>query len=401
MCETFKKDTSMHLDSAEAGEGVNRSSTRSFGCLVGLGVVQCTVILSILGAFNPAKTDQMLFADNSTYSRERFQRPTTTQSNFSNDIDTLYSGVEPTQQQDYQLTHLHADPVMAPIQQAGKMYSICRQDRSGSAIMDMLNAQAHALWHNVTYAGACCLKSAFPRKETVHLIQQLNLEKMLPFGCPDGIGPHLNLSPINGTGLSPLILNAEVYSKGYPHHFTAAWRETIHQVALDQANLVTLRPDRPFEIAVHVRRGDVSPCKHKHRYLPNAYYLALIDQYTPTKSERKNRPVRVTIFSESDSFEPFDAFWARNFTVELDTEDLATVWKAMAAADVVILPRSLFSFVPAIVNPNTVVMTPLLGLEGLAGWTEVDSAFIKANDILIDQMARDACDVEAEKKFKV
>ena len=35
-----------------------------------------------------------------------------------------------------------------------------------------------------------------------------------------------------------------------------------------------------YEIAVHLRRGDVSPCTHARRYLPNSHYLALIDQYT-------------------------------------------------------------------------------------------------------------------------
>ena len=99
----------------------------------------------------------------------------------------------------------------------------------------------------------------------------------------------------------------------------------------------------------------------------------------------------MTIYSESQSFESFDEFRARNYTVELDTKDLAVVWKALATADVAILSRSFFSFVPATVNPNTVVATPFFGFVPLDGWKEASDELIKSSDKLTEQISRERC----------
>ena len=287
------------------------------------------------------------------------------------------------------------DPLLEPVLRAGKLYSIGRKDRSGSVISDMLYAHAFAFAHNVTYAGACFTVKGLPKKDTRHLLQELHWNSILPFACPPGVDSSLNLFKPNATELSPLMLNDDVYRFNMrENYFTPAWRASIQKIVMTEHSAVhsaERRNDKSYEIAVHVRRGDVSPCTYVRRYLHNEHYLKLIDQFTPTPEERENRPVHVTIYSESDSFESFDVFQQRGYTLELDTKDLAVVWKALATADLVILSRSYFSFVPAAVNPNTVVATDFFEFQPLPGWQRVDQALVKETDREIQKMKERRC----------
>lgn len=285
------------------------------------------------------------------------------------------------------------DLLLGPIFRAGKMYSIGRKDRSGSVLADMLYAHAFAFAHNITYAGACFTVKGLPKDDTLHLLQELQWNKILPFACPPGVDSSLNIFKPNATALSPLILNDDLYRWNVKaDYFTLKWRQSI-QNSIWQTSESTIdeQGSPPYEIVVHVRRGDVSPCQNKRRYLTNNHYLQLIDQYTPSREERNHRPLHVTIFTESDSFEDMTVFRERNYSVELDTEDLAVIWKAFLSADVLILSRSYFSFVPAAVNPNIVVATEFFGFEPLPGWKKADSNLVKQTDQEIRHMAKKYC----------
>jgi len=299
-------------------------------------------------------------------------------------------------------TPVDDDNVMTPALKAGKMYSLGRLDRSGSVISDMLYAHAFAFFHNITYAGACHTVRGLPKKDTVHLLEDLHWTHILPFACPPGVDQnHAKVWHPNATELSPLILSDDVYRQKIDRtYFTATWREHIHKLMSQHVDEETHdhSRDRPYEIAVHVRRGDVSPCKNIRRYLTNTHYLQLIDQFTPPAVERDNRPVHVTVYSESDSFEPFDVFRERNYTVELDTNDLAVIWRSLLTADLAILSRSFFSFVPAALCRGTVVATQFSGFEPLEGWIEADEALVKATDREIRRLAKLKCYVTTEKR---
>jgi hypothetical protein len=292
------------------------------------------------------------------------------------------------------------ESAMVPILKAGKMYSLGRLDRSGSVISDMLYAHAYAFAHNVTYAGACHTVKGLPKKDTLHLLQELQWTNILPFDCPEGVSQGQHVWHPNVADLSPLILPDDVYRNKIDHsYFTATWRDHVHTLMNKQEDHET-QGNRipPYEIVVHVRRGDVSPCNNKRRYLTNQHYIQLIDQYTPSAADRDNRPVHVTVYSESDSFEPFDVFRERNYTVELDTEDLAVIWKALVTADLAILSRSFFSFVPAAVCSGKVVATQFFGFEPLEGWIEADNDLVKATDAEIRRMAKLQCDARTTTK---
>jgi hypothetical protein len=354
-------------------------------------------------------------------------------------------------------------------------YSFCRQDRSGSVITDMLYAHSYAYIHNLTYGGACCLNKAYPRIETIDLIQRLSLTTILPFQCPSNknIGSHLQI-PIQQvefhnitittydesrnktkhitlqtiSKLSSQIYHRDIYSNDeiVTNHFSISYRMYLQQLIQSEKkmsailhessqnsniieqnsnkkkrdhdnsnnttilhqNLSNTNSKLNYEIVVHIRRGDIKPCFLKQRYLPNIHYLMLIKEakqmiYDQRKKyigndQGNNEPVlepniHVTIYSERDSYESFDIFYQHNYTVELDTDDLMTIWDDISNADVAILSRSFFSFVPALLQQNPkqqiVVTPPFFGFRAVEGWYSVNTDFMEYSDSVTRIMATD------------
>jgi hypothetical protein len=110
----------------------------------------------------------------------------------------------------------------------------------------------------------------------------------------------------------------------------------------------------------------------------------------------------VTIFSESESYEPFTVFEERNYSVQLDT-DLSIVWKSLMTADVAILSRSSFSFAPALLNPNTVVYSPFWHQPvARPGWEVVNETVMNESRREMESMVEDSCNkLTRWKKVKV
>lgn len=289
------------------------------------------------------------------------------------------------------------DDPLAPIRRQKILYSIGRNDRSGSAITDMLYAHAFAYHLNVTYGGACWTRKGYPKADTRHLLQQLQWEELLPAACPPGAKTPDHLRPM-ASEVSELAVEASLY-RDLPLnqlHFTPAWRREIAKYSQESSTITS--KNKKYEIAVHVRRGDVTPCRYKRRYLPNSHYLKLIEQHAP-----KDIPYHVTIYSESDTYESFTVFTERGYDLELDTKDLAVVWRALSTADMVILSRSFFSFVPAAINPNTVIATPFFGFEPLEHWIQADEQIVRESDVEIRQMFDDTCNktaIELERRLQ-
>jgi hypothetical protein len=256
-------------------------------------------------------------------------------------------------------------------------YSELRGDRSGSVLTDMLYAHAYAYHHNMRYGGACPGKFE-PKKDTEELIEAMGWTDVFHIACP-----------INN---SVPVFKDDVYRRTH-EYITPEWREQIQ--AMSPAIIATENEDGPFQIAVHVRRGDITPCHQLLRYLPNSHYMTLIERYLP----EDGRPAEVTIYSESDhldknrgfpAVENFDVFREAGYIVKLDT-DLPELWKALTTADVLIMSRSYFSFVPAIVNPNTIVMTEWFGFDPIPGWEQADAELVKKSDDERKWLGRNGC----------
>jgi hypothetical protein len=252
-----------------------------------------------------------------------------------------------------------------------KYYSVARVDGSGCAIHDMLLAQAYSFREGGVYGGACLrLLPFYPWHATVKLLQETGLDTVLKFACP---------SRFDRTAI---ILPARTYRTLDSELFTKEWRSNF----LKHYDVVEKGDNIMFHIVVHVRRGDVEPCNHPKRYLPNTHYLNLIQQFLPPSQKAV-----VTIYSQSKSYESFDVFRAQNYTVNLDSP-LSQVWKDIMSADIVILSQSTFSYVPSVFNTKTVVYTPF-EFKPVAGWTVVDKDMLQAAVTESLSLKTEACKV--------
>jgi len=267
------------------------------------------------------------------------------------------------------------------------IYSVARTDRSGAAVADMMLAHAYAHSKNASYGGACSIDPLEYRNNTELLIHAAGLEDVLFYACPK-------------PGDNVPILNRTVYATKNTRMFTPDYLEFLR-------SKVRYPETSGGSVVVHVRRGDVSPCgRYANRYLPNSHYLDILNEYVVPAT--KNRSLPVTVFSESDAFESFHDLehcykgaedGDRHYdkcAVRLDT-DLAEAWRAMMTAEYVVLSKSSFSFVPAMLNRQaTVIYTPFMQKK-LPSWITVKDSILKKSRNRVFKMIEDKC-TDDEKK---
>ena len=275
-----------------------------------------------------------------------------------------------------------------------------------------------------------------------------HLDRVLGFACPkfeiDMEAFARRDKNIVGGGFQPIggIVPSGVYNctKPYFSHdglFTPDWLEYIHSSILgtpEERQLLREEANNGvYNIALHVRRGDIEPCnvktnKYSKRYLPNSHYIRVLNELVFTKetmeealeaSGRSKLILNMTIFSESDSFESFDIFQQSSnipnlfpicqdtdtyeciLTVALDS-DVPSIWYTLAIqADVIVLSRSTFSLVPAILNvkgtlsnyPAKVIYTRF-EYPPLPGWIvlETNETFLQQTERENEELRRTQCD---------
>lgn len=262
------------------------------------------------------------------------------------------------------------DPHMLPsevvVVKTRVLYTQCRGDRSGSVIHDMLYAHAYIFALNDTdrhtntiYGGAC---SDRVNSKTQILLEKIGLSEELPL-----------VSKIASSCNESNIMQASLYRNDKVFH-NPRWFSSIHSTV--QGNIQVREKIHEHVTAVHMRRGDVKPCIKGggfYRYCPNQHYLEIMAKYVPKESHS-----HIQIYSETESYENFTDF-AECCSMELD-KDLGETWLGMMMADLLILSRSSFSYVPALlnVNPNVqVIYTPFWHTSpNITNWITVDSGIL-------------------------
>lgn len=268
-------------------------------------------------------------------------------------------------------------------------YSHTRGDRAGSALLDMIMAHAYAFHQNAHYGGACGTVDYPTLPHQRLLLQTLGLTHVLPFACP----------PEKGDNHSYRILEFAEYEQQSKNTFTPAWLQFIRkQRTITPKDSSTANDKDVIHIAVHVRRGDVTFCSPKvKRYLPNRYYLDLIEQYAPNTT---TLPVHVTVYSNAENpnahnahepRESWTGFTDKGYQVVLGSP-LDEVWLAMVSADVLIMSKSGFSHVPAIFNDHgQVIYTPYWS-EPVPGWIVVPKKKVQKAQLEIRKLQKQYCD---------
>mmetsp|Transcript_14073 Transcript_14073/g.23348 ORF Transcript_14073/g.23348 Transcript_14073/m.23348 type:complete len:394 (+) Transcript_14073:49-1230(+) len=209
-----------------------------------------------------------------------------------------------------------------------RFFVLARPDRSGAAILDYLKGLSMALEFGLEFGGVCGETHMVDTHKD--MIEALGLDTLIKFrSCPN-----------NRTTDFLTNTRHKIYNRGIAGSFSSPEvlnyiRSVSHARRKPKANT----SGRP-QVGVHIRRGDVNPCGYYVRYLPNEFYLKLVEMYAPPNAH-------VTIFSEQESHENWTDF--ANFTLSLEG-NITDVWRSMLESDVFILSRSSFSVVPAIVS---------------------------------------------------
>lgn len=262
----------------------------------------------------------------------------------------------------------------AEINSNSMVFSEARTDRSGASMADMLIAHAYAYANGLEYGGACSTDHLPHQQSTQDLINTVGLQNILRFACPrDGVS-------------TESMLERSVYAKDGTAWFSPSYLNFLRaRVKYPPQQL----DDKVDHVVVHIRRGDVSPCSYyANRYLPNSHFLAILKKYVPPG-------LPVTIFSESTSFESWDDF--SNYSVRLDT-DLREAWMAMLTAKFIVLSKSSFSMLPAILNNRnaTVIYTPFMHHK-LESWTTVSQKIMEKTKSRLKELINKRCS-EKDKK---
>jgi hypothetical protein len=259
------------------------------------------------------------------------------------------------------------------------LYSVARTDRAGATIRDMVLALAYGYAHNRTYGGACYvqpMRDAERRQaDKEALIRAIGLQDVLTFACPDSFD-------------EPLLQQDDFFKyrfKLMSPRFLRWLRSKVKFPPPSSSGTEGGGGGKPHAV-VHVRRGDVDPCREwAKRYLPNSYYQEVIRKYVPADAS-------VTIYSESFSFEPWDEFnKTKRYTLQLDT-DLADVWRAIMSAQYVVLSLSSFAYIPAVLNAKaTVLFSPTWQMVPMSHWVKVGHDIRRRSNQQVRKLADAKC----------
>mmetsp|Transcript_93424 Transcript_93424/g.264503 ORF Transcript_93424/g.264503 Transcript_93424/m.264503 type:complete len:371 (-) Transcript_93424:104-1216(-) len=100
-------------------------------------------------------------------------------------------------------------------------------------------------------------------------------------------------------------------------------------------------------VALHVRRGDAT--MYPARITGDQFYFDMV------RAIREHLPnAEVHVFTEGSPMR-FYGYWQQGMHLHLDSGDVREAWEYFSSADVVVLAKSSFSHVPALLNPNCVI----------------------------------------------
>lgn len=253
--------------------------------------------------------------------------------------------------------------------------------KSGEVVEEMLMFHAYVYAQNATYGGCCGDPSL---KMTAHetLLAALGLDGVLQFKCPEQYE--------NEEGSS--VRRSVIPRQKFHSDDTRVWTPEY----VDYLRSLIKYPKRgtsDFTITVHMQRGDSSPCNAKHngyyRYLPNSHYQSLIDKYYQPNA-------RVIIYTTSaKSFESLEEFRKRGYEVHADAS-MANSWKDFATSDVMIMSRSDYLMVPAMVAKGLVVYTPFWH-HSLRRWKRVPKSIMQQTDEETEHLRTEHCQISSNK----
>ena len=235
-----------------------------------------------------------------------------------------------------------------------KIYSKSRIDRSGNQIFDDLMVYSYAFHKKINFVGSVGKARFDSHYRCCDLLNIPRPSKKLNHKLAVCLSPHRYRQRYGG----------KIY-RNVKDIFTSQFLEHIRSCMVYKKNTC-------FTVNVHIRRGDISLerahiSNHvKNSYLANVYFVDLV------RKIKKIRPDSVfNIYSERQSSENFKEFEDLGCRLWLDT-DVVEVWKSLINSDVLVMSKSMFSYVPALYCKGIVLYKPMWHAP-IKEWMNVDS----------------------------
>jgi hypothetical protein len=147
--------------------------------------------------------------------------------------------------------------------------------------------------------------------------------------------------------------------------FTGSKRKQIKSMF----SIKTKLPSDLINVAIHIRRGDVTEDMNQDRYVGYDHYLRAIEIITRNLGSR----CKITIFTQRSGFN-HDLFSSVEIKYDDENRD-SDSWLELVNADILVIGRSSYSYSAGLLNDNTVVYTDMfhpkmlhwIYLDGLEG----------------------------------
>jgi len=146
---------------------------------------------------------------------------------------------------------------------------------------------------------------------------------------------------------------------------TRGFISALRQGAQFLNRTVQYRPG-DLTVALHVRRDDITRVSNK--FIPDQWYYTLVEKMKETYKVKMDVHVfssTGTRYAEAD----FDGFRSRGMTIHLD-KDVLDDWAHMARADILVMGRSGYSFIPAMFSQRC-VLDPRQLTAGSPSWNKL------------------------------
>lgn len=245
-----------------------------------------------------------------------------------------------------------------------------RDDQSGARIHDELMAASFCYANKLKYYGPTYKQLSF-NDETISLRKMLGL----PSACIENQGVHLPSEIYRErhiAGFFPILVEKFISLVGIKlnsHPDTIFNQDFIH-VMRQRAN-IDITPIKN-KVVLHLRRGDVSSELYPNRYTGIDYYLNIISELSAAEPS-----FQFLIHSQAKglSGKEIDAL-SRVGNLILDS-NLCQCWEDMINAEILVLAKSSFSYVPALYSKGTVLYQPFWHSKKLE-WIDVDTVSIQS-----------------------
>lgn len=136
----------------------------------------------------------------------------------------------------------------------------------------------------------------------------------------------------------------------YPDSF-----EAVAPRLREKFRLAPRAPSDEMRVAVHIRRGDVTAAKNASRFTPDAHILETL-RCVGALARRTGRRFAVDVYSEGDPAD-FAPFANAGCGLHIDADPMWTM-RRLAEADVLVMSKSSFAYVAAILNRGLKIYEP-------------------------------------------